>query len=91
MKERLSPMSKKVKVMTDIEKAVHKYIEIVKEMSVDSTVLYIQKNNIPVDRDSMNKTIEVFKMALDSQQMQQMDRLVRDLEKALATVLTEDE
>lgn len=84
-------MSKKVKVMTEIEKAVHKYIEIIKEMSVDSAVLYIQKNNIPVDRDSMNKTIEVFKMALDSQQMQQMDKLVKDLEKALSTVMSEDE
>lgn len=77
--------------MTEIEKAVHKYVEIVKEMSVDSTVLYIQKNNIPVDRDSMAKTIEVFKMALDSQQMQQLDIFVKSLEKTLSTIEFEDE
>lgn len=80
-------MNKKAKVMTEIEKATHKYIEIVKEMAVDSAVLYIQKNNIPVDRDSMNKTIEVFKMALDSQQMQLMDRFVKDIEKAVSAAL----
>ena len=83
-------MSKKAKVMTEIEKATHKYVEIVKEMAVDAAVLYIQKNNIPVDRDSMNKTIEVFKMALDSQQMQHLDRYVRDLQKVLDTVVEDD-
>ena len=77
--------------MTDIEKAVHKYLENVKEMSVDSTVLYIQRNNIPVDRDSMMKTIEVFKTALDSQQMQQLDRFVVELDKTLKTVFDENE
>lgn len=84
-------MNKKTKAMTDVEKAIHKYIEITKEMAVDSTVLYMQKNNIPVDRDSMHKTIEVFKMALDSQQMQQMDILVKELDKALSTIITDNE
>ena len=83
-------MDKKAKLMTDVEKAVHKYLEVVKEMAIDSTVLYMQKNNIPVDRDSMNKTVEVFKMALDSQQMQQLDRLVRDLDKAIDVALKDD-
>lgn len=83
-------MNKKAKVMTDVEKAVHKYFEAVKEMAVDSTVLYMQRNNIPVDRDSMNKTIEVFKMSLDSQQMQLLDRLVRDLDKSLSEALKDD-
>lgn len=83
-------MSKKTKVMTELEKAVHKYVETVKEMAVDSAVLHIQKNNIPVDRESMNKTIEVFKMALDSQQMQQLERLVVDLNKIVSTIV-EDE
>jgi hypothetical protein len=83
-------MNKKAKLMTEVEKAVHKYIESIKEMSVDSTVLYIQRNNIPVDRDSMNKTIEVFKMSLDSQQMQLLDRLVRDLDKSIGEALKDD-
>jgi len=80
-------MDKKAKLQTDIERSVHKYLETIKELSVDSTILYIQRNNIPVDRDSMNKTIEVFKNSLESQQMQQLDAFMRNIEKSLNDLL----
>lgn len=83
-------MINKAKLSTEIEKITHRYLESVKEMAVDSTILFMQRNNIPVDRDSMMKTIEVFKESLDSQQMQQFDKFVLEVDKVLSKALKDD-
>jgi phosphopentomutase len=83
-------MGKKEKLTTEIEKQLHKHMQTIKESSVDFTVLYIRRNNIDVDRDSLAKICEVFRKAIDSEHLNHVDRFLTGLDKALTAVTEED-
>jgi len=82
-------MGKKEKLTTEIERKLHKHIQVIKESSIDFTVLYIRRNNIDVDRDSLAKICEVFRKAIDNEHMTHIDRFLADLDKTLTEVAEE--
>lgn len=76
-------MNKKEKLTTEIEKTLHKHMTSVKEGSVDFVVLYIRRNNIDVDRDSLAKILDIFRIALDNEHLNKIDKFLLDLDKTL--------
>lgn len=76
-------MGTKEKLTTEIERTLHKHIGTVKESSIDFVVLYIRKKNIDVDRDSLSKILEIFRMAIDNEHMNNVDRFLKELDSTL--------
>jgi len=82
-------MGKKEKLTTEIERKLFQHIQTVKESSVDFTVLYIRRNNIDVDRDSLTKICDVFRIAIDNEHRNAVDRFLAELDKSLTAVVDE--
>ena len=76
-------MDKKVKLNTAIESVLHKHQQRVKEGIQDFTILYLRKNNINVDQDSLVVIQDVHRKAFDAQNMEKLDLLMRELDEAL--------
>jgi len=82
-------MGKKEKLTTEIERTLHKHMQTIKESAVDFTVLYIRRNNIDVDRDSLAKICDVFRKAIDNEHLNHVDRFLAELDKSLTDVADE--
>jgi hypothetical protein len=76
-------MSSNEKLTTEIEKTIHGHVQTIKESSIDFVVLYIRRNNINVDRDSLAKILEVFRIAIDNEHLNNVDKFLQNLDKTL--------
>jgi hypothetical protein len=76
-------MDKKIKLNTAVEKTVHKHMGRVREGVLDFTILYLRRNKIEVDRDSLSKILDVVKLAIDAQHMEKLDLLLKELDASL--------
>lgn len=83
-------MNTKEKLTTEIEKTLHKHINTVKESSTDFVVLYIRRNNINVDRDSLAKILDIFRLAVDNEHMNHVDRFLKELDSNLTAFAKEN-
>jgi len=80
-------MDKKAQISTAIERVLHKHMERVKEGTIDFTHLYLQRNNIHVDRPSLAKVLEIVRLALDSEHMNKLDQFMAELDGTLNSVV----
>jgi hypothetical protein len=76
-------MDKKAKLNTAIERVLHKHQTRVKEGIQDFTVLFLRKNGIAVDQDSLVIIQDIHKKAFDAQHMEKLDLLMKELDVAL--------
>jgi len=76
-------MDKKAKLNTAIERVLHKHQNRVKEGIHDFTILFLRKNNIAVDQDSLVTIQDVHRRAFDAQHMEKLDLLLKELDEAL--------
>lgn len=76
-------MDKTVILNTAVEKVVHRHMQRVKEGVHDFIILYMRRNNIEVDRDSLVKIQDVTRKAFDSQHMEKIDIMMEELNEAL--------
>jgi propanediol dehydratase large subunit len=85
-----TPQQKKNKISLEVERTLHKHMDRVKEGTIDFVHLYIQKNNIPVDRPSLAKILDIVRLALDSEHMNKMDIFLKDLDSALTSAVKDE-
>jgi hypothetical protein len=83
-------MNKKDKLTTAVERTVHKHVDRVKEATIDFTHLYIQRNNIQVDRPSLAAILEIVRKGIDSEHMNKLDIFIKELDGTLNSVVEED-
>lgn len=76
-------MDKKVKLNTAIERVLHRHQERVKEGIQDFTILFLRRNNLVVDQDSLVIIQDVHRKAFDAQHMEKLDLLMKELDDAL--------
>jgi len=76
-------MDKKIKLNTAVEKTVHKHIDRVREGVHDFVILYLRRNRIEVDRDSLARILDVVGKAIDAQHMEKLDLLLQELDASL--------
>lgn len=69
---------------THIEKTFHRLLaDEIKEHIVDFTILYIRKNKIAVDSDSLSKILEVVRVAVDDGYYKYVDTALDKLQPKL--------
>ena len=74
----------KTTIKSKIERAIYKLVaDEIKEHVVDFTVLYIRRNNMDVDRDSMAKVLEVIRVAIDDAYFKNVDSTMQSLDADL--------
>lgn len=81
-------MNTRKKLETAIEKQMYDLVRSVREYSRDFTILYIRKNKIEVDRDSLSKVLDVVDMAVADGFQKNIDKVMRKLDSDI-TELTE--
>ena len=76
-------MNTKEKLNMEIERRIHKHIDTIMESTIDSMFLYIRKNNLDIDRDSLSRTMEVLRKILPSEHLAKLDVFLNGLDKTL--------
>lgn len=76
-------MDKKAKLNTAVEKVLHRHQNRVKEGIHDFTIMYLRRNGIEVDQNSLIAIQEVHRKAFDAQHMEKLDLLMKELDDAL--------
>ena len=79
--------NKKAKLTTEIEKKIHNHIQMVKESTVDFTHLYLRRNNMSVDGEVLSRVLEVVRLGIESEHMNHIDRLLKELDKSINEVV----
>lgn len=77
--------------LTDaIDKTFQKLLtQDIKEQVIDFTVLWIRRNKIDVDRDSLTKILDVFRIAIDDSYHKNSGRVLSKLDAPIDKVLRE--
>ena len=75
--------SKKDKLNTQIEKTVHRHMDRVTEGAIDFTFLFIRRNNVDIDRDSLNTAVNIFREAMASEHLGKLDIFMKELDKSI--------
>lgn len=74
----------KDQLRTEIEKTFQRLItDQIKEQVVDFSVLWVQRNKLAVDRDSMAKVLDVVRIAIDDAYYKNIDVAMNMLEPKL--------
>lgn len=76
-------MDKKIKLNTVIERTVHRHMGRVREGVHDFVILYLRRNKIEVDRDSLVAILDVVGKAIDAQHMEKVDHLLKELDNSI--------
>ncbi len=76
-------VDKKQKLNTAVERVIFKHMNRVKEGVHDFVILYLRRNNIHVDQDSLIAIQDVTRKAFDAQHMQKLNLLMKELDEAL--------
>jgi len=72
------------KLETAIEREVYKYIESLKEHMYDFTMIYLNRNQVPVDREQADKVLNIAKNAIEDGMLSKMDFFKKGIDGALA-------
>ena len=76
--------TKKQKLQTDIERQVQFLVsERIKNHVQDATVLYIRRNKLQVDGDSMVKVLDAVNVAIDDAYLQHVDEFMGKISNSL--------
>ena len=59
----------------------------IKEQVIDFTVLWIRRNKLDVDRDSLTKILDVFRIAIDDAYHKNVGRVMQNLEEPMNKAL----
>lgn len=71
----------KDQLRTEIEKTFHKLItDEIKEQAIDFTVMWVNKNKLDVDRNTLFQVLEIVRSALDDAYYKSIDRCMASLE-----------
>jgi hypothetical protein len=83
-------MSKRAKLDTKIERETFNLVNLIKEHVQDFTILYVRRNGIELDRDSMSKTLEIVRKGVEDAFLANIDRYKANIDGVL-TEYTEQE
>lgn len=75
-------MDRKV-LETLIEKEVYVYFNEIKELMCDHTMIFLNKNNVAVDRDMVQGILNIAKAGLEDGMLSRMDKFKAKLDKGL--------
>jgi len=84
-------MDKKMKLETEVEKQTHKLVMQIKEHVRDFTFLYVRRNNVDVDRESMSRVLDVVDLAVQDGYHKNIDKFGHALDKTLSDFSGEEE
>lgn len=74
----------KDQLKVEIEKTFHKLItDEIKEQVIDFTVLWVQKNKLDVDRNTLFQVLEVVRSAMDDSYYNSVDRCMNSLDSKI--------
>ena len=80
----------KAMLKSKMEKALFRLVtDEIKEHVVDFTVLYVRRNNLNVDRDSMAKVLDVIRLAIDDAFFKNVDSTMNALDADLEEFIKE--
>ena len=82
-------MSTKDKLQTRLERAAYDHVQRVKESTVDFIHLYVQRNNINVDRPSMAKVLEIMRTAIESEHLNKLELFNQQISESLDEFVNE--
>lgn len=74
----------KDQLRTEIEKTFHKLItDEIKEQVIDFTVMWVNKNKLDVDRNTLFQVLEVVRSAMDDSYYKSVDRCMNALDSKI--------
>lgn len=80
----------RLKFETEIEREVYKLVSQVREHMYDHTMIYLQRNQVGVDRDAADRILQIAKNAIDDGLMSKLDFFKAAIDKTI-TEFTEVE
>jgi hypothetical protein len=80
----------RVKLETAIERETYRLVEQIREHMYDHTMIYLQRNQLDVDRDVADRVLQVAKNAVDDGLLSKLDFFKANIDKVL-TEFTEVE
>lgn len=78
------------KLETAIERETYRFVEQIKEHMYDYTMLYLNRNQVDIDRQVADRLLNIAKSAVEDGLLSKMDFYKKGIEKAL-TEFTEAE
>jgi hypothetical protein len=80
----------RAKLDTAVEKEMYKLVREIKEHTFDFTMLYVRKNNVPVDSNQMKLILEIVDKAIMDGFQRNLDRTMKGLDGALTEFASEE-
>lgn len=78
------------KLETTVERETYKFISMIKESASDSVMLWANRNRVDIDLGLLQRVLDQYKAAMDTECMGKMDHFMKGLDKEL-TKFTEVE
>lgn len=76
-------MSERLKLETAIEREVYKFVSMLKEHMSDYTMIYLNRQQINMDREVASRLLEIAKGAIEDGMMSKMDFFKKGIDGAL--------
>lgn len=80
----------RAKLETALEKEIHKLVREIKEHTFDFTMLYVRRNNVPVDDAQMRAVLDIVDKAIMDGFQRNLDRTMRGLDQVLTEYSNEE-
>lgn len=73
----------RVKLETAIERETYRLVEQIREHMYDHTMIYLQRNQVEVDRDVADRVLQIAKNAIDDGLLSKLDFFKGNIDKVL--------
>lgn len=83
-------MEDRTKLETAIERETYRFVEVIKEHMYDYTMIYLNRNQVDIDRQVADRLLQIAKAAVEDGLLSKMDFYKKGIDAAL-TEFTEAE
>lgn len=73
----------RIKLETAIERETYRLVEQIREHMYDHTMIYLQRNQVDVDRDAADRVLQIAKNAVDDGLLSKLDFFKSNIDKVL--------
>lgn len=73
----------RAKLETAIERETYRLVEQIREHMYDHTMIYLQRNQVDVDRDTADRVLQIAKNAVDDGLLSKLDFFKGNIDKVL--------
>jgi FlaG/FlaF family flagellin (archaellin) len=73
----------RLKLETAIERETYRLVEQIREHMYDHTMIYLQRNQVDVDRDQADRVLQIAKNAVDDGLLSKLDFFKANIDRAL--------